>query len=65
MPRNEDKSLDGCIGYFFGEYQPVPHNALMDAMCVKKICENLAVEEEFESFYDYLDEFTEFLHDFD
>ena len=65
MPRYENKSLDGCLEYFFGEYQPVPHNSLMDAICAKRMCEYFAVEENFLSFSDYLNDNNEFLHEWD
>ena len=37
-------SLDNCMRYLFNEMVPQPHNALQDAKCVQRICDELSAQ---------------------
>ena len=50
MPSYESKSLNNCMGFYFGECQPWPHSALDDAKCVKRLCEKYARKMRYTSF---------------
>ena len=52
------------MDYFFDECQPSPHNALKDAKCVKRLCENYAEMEDYNSFDDLLNDNNQYVHTF-
>ena len=64
MPYYQSNSLNNCMDYFFDECQPSPHNALKDAKCVKRLCENYAEMENYNSFDDLLNDNNQYVHTF-